>query len=386
MKNCKFNISGQGNKRSQQRHKLFKQVDVLFDYYRYQLKMPMRLYDVADLFIKAAQYLGSPYNENHAYWDAQAWKKYADAKDFCVDGKFKLKPDYIAAQVAKNQTQLQVYIKKYNIPITKWISIDETMVWADFALAKKTLSLPQRNEPVVWVPNEKDTTTFIGIWKYSGFDCIGLTKEGYKSKKGFEFISKSERNIWWLRVPKEWIDEDNYRFVLLFVFRIKLMQRDQDFDRHNYWGFSDDRATGHASLHPWIVAFMKHFDGIYAPICANITGYTQIADDPLCNGQLKRIIRRYGRDWMRKEIIRGMSDETERKKLVVKVGKAELDQVMGDTMRDMNNIDGIRSIQKAFHRKLDPKRYDVKLRKQLKRWDQIKHKPPEQLFPERQTY
>ncbi len=167
LKNSKSNISGQGRKRSTNRMKQFKQVDVLFEFYRYTMKIPMRLNDVGDLFIKAAQFLNISYNESHAYWDAQAWKKYSDARDNSLNGKIKYKPDYIAATVASNQTKLQLNITKYNIPIHKQVSIDETCVWSDFALPTKTLSLPNRNEPVIWIPNDKDTTTIIGVWCYN---------------------------------------------------------------------------------------------------------------------------------------------------------------------------------------------------------------------------
>ena len=66
LKNAQFNIKGQGNKRSSERKQLFAKVDELFEYYRYELKIPMRLNDVGDLFIKAAQYLQLPYNNDDA--------------------------------------------------------------------------------------------------------------------------------------------------------------------------------------------------------------------------------------------------------------------------------------------------------------------------------
>ncbi len=215
---------------------------------------------------------------------------------------------------------------------------------------------------------------------------IGLTSEGYDAKKGIEILSKRNREIWWFRVSKEWVTEELWRFIMLFLFRIKPMHRNDDFDAHNYWGFSDDRATGHKALYHWIIAFLKHFDGVYGPISPNVTAYTQIADDPLCNGQFKRMIRRKGRDWMRRQLVKGMNDDTEHKKVIPKVSKLELDVILGQTLREINSLNGIRMVQKAFHHKLDPKKYDIKIRKCLKRWEEIKHKPSEILFPDKKNY
>ena len=133
------------------------------------MMIPMRLNDVGDLFIKAAQHLNIAYNPDHAYWDAQAWKKYANARDYHLNGKVKYKPDYIAAKVAQNQIKLQINIRKYHIPIFRHVSIDETMMWHDLTITNKTLSLPNQNEPVLWIPNEKETTTIIGVWRYNKF-------------------------------------------------------------------------------------------------------------------------------------------------------------------------------------------------------------------------
>ena len=132
----------------------------------------MRLNDVGDLFIKAAQFLNLDYNQDHAYWDAQAWKKYANARDYQLNGKLKYKPDYIAAKVAQNQVKIQNNIRKYKIPIFRHVSLDETMMWHDLTVTTKTLSLLNRNESVLWVPNEKETTTVIGIWKYNKLGAI----------------------------------------------------------------------------------------------------------------------------------------------------------------------------------------------------------------------
>ena len=102
MKNNQYNASGQGRKRTPDRQKLFEQVGELFEFYRYQFLMPMRLSDVGDLFIKSAQYLQTEYNPDHAYEDAKAWKKHADANDCSLNSKIKYKPDYIVAKDAEN--------------------------------------------------------------------------------------------------------------------------------------------------------------------------------------------------------------------------------------------------------------------------------------------
>lgn len=119
--------------------------------------------------IKAAQLLNIEYDANVAYFDAKAWVKMTDARDYTINSRLKYKPDYIATQVAQNQMKLQANIRRYNIPIHGHVSIDETMVWHDFCISAKTLSLPGRNEPVLWIPNDKDTTTIIGIWKFNKF-------------------------------------------------------------------------------------------------------------------------------------------------------------------------------------------------------------------------
>ena len=95
-----------------------------------------------------------------------------NARDRNLNGKFKFKPDYIAATVASNQAKLQANINKFNIPIHSHVSLDETMVWHDFCIQTKTLSLPGRFEPVIWIPNDKDTTTLIVIWYYNKLSLI----------------------------------------------------------------------------------------------------------------------------------------------------------------------------------------------------------------------
>ena len=129
--------------------------------------IPMRLSDVGDLFIKASQHLQIQYNHDNVYYDAQAWKKHADARDNSVHSKIKHKPDYIAAKVAQNQIKLQSNLRKYKVPINKHVSIDETMVWRDFCIPTKTSSLPKRNMPVIWIPNDKETTTIIAAWYHN---------------------------------------------------------------------------------------------------------------------------------------------------------------------------------------------------------------------------
>ena len=164
------------------------------------------------------------------------------------------------------------------------------------------------------------------------------------------------------------------------------MNKQEDFDKRHYWSFSDDRATGHKSVFHWIHHFIMHFDGIYNPVSANVTAYTQVADDSMCNGQFKRICRTKGRHWMRTQIIAAMNNTSEKKKVIVKVGKQELDQILGETVAELNSESGIKQIQKAFHHKLDPKRYDVHLKNQLKRWEEIKHRSQEELFPDKRNY
>ena len=129
------------------------------------------------------------------------------------------------------------------------------------------------------------------------------------------------------------------------------MNEADDFEEFKYWGFSDDRASGHKPLYNWIHAFLKHFDGVYNPISPNVTAYTQIADDALCNGQFKKIIRRRAREWMKQQIIAGMKDNEERKKVIVNVGKYELDNILSQTLAEINASNGIQKVQKAFHHK-----------------------------------
>ena len=59
------------------------------------------------------------------------------------------------------------------------------MLWHDFCIPTKTLSLPKRNTPVIWIPNDKETNTLIGIWK-----CDELSS---KNKNNEKFGTQSQQ-------------------------------------------------------------------------------------------------------------------------------------------------------------------------------------------------
>ena len=169
LNNHKFNIQGQGRKRTESRQKLFDKVTDMFKYYRYECGISVRLYDVADFFIKAAKDLEMQYDEKHSYEDAKAWQHSLQAGTLAISGKIKFKAEYIAAKVAENQAKLLSKMRINNITQDRVKSLDETMVWHDFCVGSVTLSLPGQNTPVFWIPNDKDTTTFVGIWEWNQY-------------------------------------------------------------------------------------------------------------------------------------------------------------------------------------------------------------------------
>eukprot|EP01083_Nonionella_stella_P201202 736164_1 len=173
--------------------------------------------------------------------------------------------------------------------------------------------------------------------------------------------------------------EEIYQFVLLFFFRVPRRDRNHNYLPANvqHWIFSDDRAQGHKSCYYWIKHFLHTIEGIYQPICPNVTSIVQVADDPLCNGYYKACIRREGRTFMRQEIIKGLDNKHEKKKVIPKLGSQEMDKVLSIVYDRMNGERGISNVRKAFMRKLDPNKYDKRLKDNIALWNKIKDKPPQ---------
>ena len=172
LNNHKFNINGQGRKRFTQRQELFNKVTEIFKHYRYECGISIRLYDVADFFIKAAKELHIQYQDDHSYEDAKAWQRSLRAGKLSISGKVKYKPEYIAAKVAENQTRLLSKMRQNHVTLDRVTSLDETMVWHDFSVGSVTLSLRGQNTPVFWMPNNKETSTYVGIWNWNKYEGI----------------------------------------------------------------------------------------------------------------------------------------------------------------------------------------------------------------------
>ena len=158
------NAPGGGRKRSLIRQMIFDEVTSIFNWHRYEKHMSICIYDVADFFEKAAKNLGVFYDAKNSYKDALAWKRWKPAKYYHVDGKIIYKPQYITAKIGQFHEALQNTITKYHIKMENISSLDETMFFHDFSMRKVTLSYPGVNDRVIWIPNDKDTTSVIGIW------------------------------------------------------------------------------------------------------------------------------------------------------------------------------------------------------------------------------
>eukprot|EP01083_Nonionella_stella_P202409 739466_1 len=382
--NGKYNLTGQGRKRSADRQQLYPLVKVIFEYYRYQMKMIIRSSDIEDYFCIAARFLNIEYDDSKASYDAKKWQEWANTKHYSVNSKLKYKSEYICAKVAQNQHMITRMMKTNSIDESMVISLDESMVFHDFCVGTNTISFKKRNDIVAWIPNDKDTTSCVCLWHWNKFECAALTTDGYKSQDGITVWRNN--NIWWFRVPSKWMSEETYQFVLLFFMRVPYNQRVQSIEKAHFM-FSDDKAAGHKSAYSWIKQLISIIGGVYAPICANVTAYVQVADDALCNGNFKRLIRRKGRDYMRKEIVKAMRNTNEHKALIPKVQTQQMDVLLSNVSIEMNSIQSIQNIRKAFIRKLNPKHYDQKLQEQLDLYDKIKDKYSEsQLFPDKQNY
>ena len=218
------------------------------------------------------------------------------------------------------------------------------------------------------------------------FICAGLTTEGYDSEKGIEVFIGENGRIWWFRVPKDWVTAEIYRFVCLFFFRVKKRERNYDYLNIEKWIYSDDAAKGHKSNYNWIQYFLETVQGVHGAISANVTGYCQVADDPLCNGYFKSNLRREGRKFMRDEIIKSLSNEQERKNMIGKVDRIKMDEIVSIVHEKLNGQQGISNIRKAFRRKLDPAHYDKRMKDALDLFDNIKDKPEQELFPDKNNY
>ena len=192
LNNKRFNVTGQGRKRTADRKQLFDAVTKLFTYYRYEIGITVLLWDIADFFVKATQDLNMNYQDEHSYEDAKAWQRSLHAGKTNINGKIKFKPEYIAAKVAQNQTKLLLKMRQNNIAIHRVVSVDETMVWCDFAVGSVTLSLPCQNTPVHWISNNKDTYSFICIWHWNKYAICSKNPFFYSKicSKNLFFYSK----------------------------------------------------------------------------------------------------------------------------------------------------------------------------------------------------
>ncbi len=166
--NNRFNIGGQGRKMVLARQLLYSTVNTIFKFWRCKCKVVIRQTDVSDYFIIAAHYLRLPYSSKQSIDDAKKWTK-KRVKSYSISQKIHHKKDYIAAMVGEHQKKLRNTMEEKCIPKSRVISLDETMLFYDFQMKLRTLSYPGQNEPVAWIPNEKDTKTMIGIWSWNGF-------------------------------------------------------------------------------------------------------------------------------------------------------------------------------------------------------------------------
>ena len=164
-----------------------------------------------------------------------------------------------------------------------------------------------------------------------------------------------------------------------------MKKRNIDYDNFNvkHWLYSDDKAKAHKALYHWLGWFLKTVEGVYGSVNANITAIAQVADDPLCNGYFKSNLRREGRNFMREEIIKSLNDDTERKQIIPDVSRVNMDKILSVVYDKINTAQGISNIRKAFKRKLCPEFYDKNMQKYLDLFDTIKHKPEEELFPDK---
>ena len=101
------------------------------------------------------------------------------------------------------------------------------------------------------------------------------------------------------------------------------------------------------------------------------------------NGYFKSNLRREGRKFMSDEIIKGLNDKQERKKVIAKVDRVKMDEIVSKVCDKLNGAQGISNIQKAFRRKLDPAHYEQKVKDTMALWDTIKHKPEAELVPDK---